>query len=93
MRKVDLRQLNKRVLESLIKAGAMDCFGKRAAVMAALDGAMERAQKAQKDSAAGQHGLFFGGIFDDGGAAGGGGVKAEELPNGAGVGRAHAAAE
>ena len=60
--KVDLRLLNKRVLESLIKAGAMDCFGKRAQVMAALDNAMERAQKAQKDKAAGQHGLF--GIFD-----------------------------
>ena len=60
--KVDLRLLNKRVLESLIKSGAMDCFGKRAAVMGALDNAMERAQKAQKDRAAGQHGLF--GIFD-----------------------------
>ena len=60
--KVDLRLLNKRVLESLIKAGAMDCFGKRGAVMAALDNAMERAQKAQKDMASGQHGLF--GIFD-----------------------------
>ena len=59
---VDLRLLNKRVLESLIKAGAMDCFGRRAQIMAALDGAMERAQKAQKDKAAGQHGLF--GIFD-----------------------------
>ena len=60
--KVDLRLLNKRVLESLIKAGAMDCFGKRGAVMAALDNAIERAQKAQKDQASGQHGLF--GIFD-----------------------------
>ena len=62
--KVDLRLLNKRVLESLIKAGAMDAFGPRARVMAALDKAMERAQKAQRDDAAGQHGLFFG-IFDD----------------------------
>jgi DNA polymerase-3 subunit alpha len=60
--KVDLRMLNKRVLESLIKAGAMDCFGRRAQVMAALDTAIERAQKSQKDQAAGQHGLF--GIFD-----------------------------
>jgi DNA polymerase-3 subunit alpha len=60
--KVDLRLLNKRVLESLIKAGAMDCFGRRAQVMAALDTAMEGAQKAQKDKAAGQSGLF--GIFD-----------------------------
>ncbi len=62
--KVDLRLLNKRVLESLIKAGAMDCFGSRAQVTAALDKAIERAQKAQRDEAAGQHGLF--GIFDDG---------------------------
>ena len=61
--KIDLRLLNKRVLESLIKAGAMDAFGRRGQVMAALDKAMERAQKSQKDAAAGQHGLF-GGIFD-----------------------------
>ncbi|ADW69245.1 DNA polymerase III subunit alpha [Granulicella tundricola] len=77
--KVDLRLLNKRVLESLIKAGAMDCFGKRAAVMAALDNAMDRAQKAQKDKAAGQHGLFFGGIFDSDVPAAGAAVEA--LPN------------
>jgi DNA polymerase-3 subunit alpha len=60
--RVDLRLLNKRVLESLIKAGAMDSFGPRARVMAGLDKAMEQAQKAQKDAAAGQVGLF--GIFD-----------------------------
>src|SRR5271168_3770935 len=60
--KVDLRLLNKRVLESLIKAGAMDTFGGRAQLCAALDKAMERAQKSQRDEAAGQHGLF--GIFD-----------------------------
>ena len=41
--KVDLRLLNKRVLESLIKAGAMDAFGARASIMAALDKAMEGA--------------------------------------------------
>ena len=61
--KVDLRLMNKRVLESLCKAGAMDSFGKRSQVMAALDKAMERAQKAQRDEASGQHGLF--GLFDD----------------------------
>ncbi len=76
---VDLRLLNKRVLESLIKAGAMDCFGKRASVMAALDTAMERAQKAQKDKAAGQHGLF--GIFDSDVMPAAGGGSAEALPN------------
>ena len=62
--KVDLRLMNKRVLESLCKAGALDGFGKRAQVMAAVDKAMERAQKSQRDAAAGQHGLF--GMFDDG---------------------------
>jgi DNA polymerase-3 subunit alpha len=60
--KVDLRLLNKRVLESLIKAGAMDALGGRAQLMGSLDRAMERAQKSQRDNAAGQHGLF--GIFD-----------------------------
>ncbi len=62
--KVDLRVMNKRVIESLIKAGALDALGKRAALMAAVDKAMERAQKAQRDAAQGQSGLF--GIFDDG---------------------------
>lgn len=61
--KVDLRLLNKRVLESLIKAGAMDSLGRRAPVMTVLDKAIEQAQKAQRDKEAGQHGLF--GVFGD----------------------------
>ncbi len=65
--KIDLRLMNKRVLESLCKAGALDAFGKRAQIFAALDKAMERAQKSQRDAAAGQHGLF--GMFDDEGPA------------------------
>jgi len=60
---VDLRLLNKRVLESLIKSGAMDCFGRRAQLMMALDPAIEQAQKAQRDAESGQHGLF--GVFAD----------------------------
>ncbi len=58
---VELRLLNKRVLESLIKSGAMDSLGRRAQLMAVLDKAMEHAQKAQRDAESGQHGLF--GIF------------------------------
>src|SRR5208282_6012362 len=58
---VDLRLLNKRVLESLIKSGAMDSLGRRAQLMAVLDRAIERAQKAQRDAESGQHGLF--GVF------------------------------
>src|SRR5579859_2660193 len=61
--KVDLRLLNKRVLESLIKAGAMDEFGNRAQLMAVLDKAIERAQKTQRDAELGQHGLF--GVFQE----------------------------
>src|SRR5712691_11407977 len=58
---VDLRLLNKRVLESLIKSGAMDSLGRRSQLMAVLDRAMERAQKSQRDAESGQHGLF--GVF------------------------------
>jgi len=73
--KVDLRVMNKRVIESLIKAGALDSLGKRGPLMAAVDKAMERAQKAQKDAAQGQSGLF--GIFDEGPKAG---READDLP-------------
>ncbi|HTU52058.1 MAG TPA: DNA polymerase III subunit alpha [Acidobacteriaceae bacterium] len=76
--RIDLRVMNKRVLESLIKSGALDCFGARAALMAAIDKAIERAQKAQRDTAAGQHGLF--GLFNDMPAAGGA-SQPDELPN------------
>jgi DNA polymerase-3 subunit alpha len=73
--KIDLRLLNKRVLESLIKAGALDSFGKRGPMLAAVDKTIERALKSQRDQAAGQSGLF--GIFDTPAAH----AKADELPN------------
>ncbi|MGC2620171.1 MAG: DNA polymerase III subunit alpha [Acidobacteriaceae bacterium] len=73
--KVDLRLLNKRVLESLIKAGALDSFGRRSQLLAAVDKTMERAQKAQRDHAAGQSGLF--GIFDTPATR----AKEDELPD------------
>ena len=60
---VDLRLLNKRVVESLIKTGAMDSLGRRAQLMAVLDKAMDQAQKAQRDAESGQHGLF--GVFQE----------------------------
>ena len=59
--KVDLRLLNKRVIESLVKSGAMDAMGRRSQLMAVIDSAMEHAQKSQRDAAMGQHGLF--GVF------------------------------
>ncbi len=60
---VDLRLLNKRVVESLIKSGAMDSFGRRAQLIQVLDKAIDRAQKTQRDAESGQHGLF--GVFAD----------------------------
>jgi DNA polymerase-3 subunit alpha len=74
--KADLRLMNKRVLESLIKAGALDSLGRRSQLIAAADKAIEQAQKAQRDQAAGQHGLF--GIFDDHPATS---ARANDLPN------------
>jgi DNA polymerase-3 subunit alpha len=59
--KVDLRLLNKRVIESLVKSGAMDAMGRRSQLMAVIDSGMEHAQKSQRDAAMGQHGLF--GVF------------------------------
>ncbi len=75
---VDLRLLNKRVLESLVKAGAMDSLGYRSQLMAVLDKAIERAQQAQRDAESGQHGLF--GIFDDAPQENGGNDKLPNLP-------------
>ncbi|HZP04787.1 MAG TPA: DNA polymerase III subunit alpha [Terracidiphilus sp.] len=77
--KVDLRVMNTRVIQSLIKSGALDSLGPRGQLYAAVDKAMERAQKAQKDAAQGQHGLF--GLFDDAPAHGQNGSRnGDDLP-------------
>jgi DNA polymerase-3 subunit alpha len=56
---LDLRLLNKRALESLIKAGALDgLYQKRKSLMEALDRAIEHAQKRRKDRLSGQKSLF-----------------------------------
>jgi DNA polymerase III subunit alpha len=58
---VDSRAVNKRVLESLIKSGALDSLGwKRAQLMALADSAIEQGQKSQRDRTSGQKGLFSG---------------------------------
>jgi DNA polymerase-3 subunit alpha len=77
--KVDLRVMNSRVIQSLIKAGALDSLGTRGQLYAAVDKAIERGQKAQKDAAQGQSGLF--GLFDDGPAHGQNGARnGDDLP-------------
>ena len=57
--RVDLRLLNRRVLESLIKAGAFDGGrATRAGLLAGLDQAMEAGQRRQRDREEGQASLF-----------------------------------
>ena len=57
--RVNLRKVTKRVLESLIKGGACDSFGlSRAALLAALDATVARAQKKQKDKQSNQVSLL-----------------------------------
>ena len=60
---IDARLLNKRVLESLIKSGAMDSMGaRRSQMFTVIDRAMERAQRRQREKSSGQHGLFVGAV-------------------------------
>jgi DNA polymerase-3 subunit alpha len=56
--RVDLRLANRRVLESLIKVGAMSRFGHPAQLLAALDDALAAGQAAQRDRTSGQTSLF-----------------------------------
>ncbi len=56
--RVDLRGVNKRVLESLIKVGALDSLGRRSQLLAALDRIVSVAQKSQEASQSGQVSLF-----------------------------------
>jgi DNA polymerase III subunit alpha len=54
--KVDGRKVNKKVLESLIKVGAMSAFGSRAALLASMDSIREKVVKPKGDDS--QPGLF-----------------------------------
>ena len=73
--KVDLGAVNRRMIESLIKAGAMDSLeGTRSQKLAAVEGAMEAGQRAWRDRESGQVGLF--GEMLDGGES-----HATPLPN------------
>ncbi len=72
---IDTRLLNKRVLESLVRSGAMDGLGgHRAQMTSVIDRVIERSQKLQRAREAGQHGLF------GGGASSATPMPAEELP-------------
>ncbi|QIA26401.1 DNA polymerase III subunit alpha [Thermaerobacter sp. PB12/4term] len=76
-RRVDLRQVNRRALESLIKAGAFDSLGQpRARLVAGLEEVMNRAQRWQKERETGQVSLLdlTAVLVGAGGRGGGGGT-------------------
>ena len=81
-RRVDLRTVNKRVLESLIKAGALASLGSLGYLLARLDQALEAGSRHQRDVAAGQGTLFdlFAVPMDVPGPAVGVGAADEEIP-------------
>ncbi len=56
--RVDARKVNKKVIESLIKAGAFDAFGNRAALIAGVDEIRNKAASMQKKKSEGQDSLF-----------------------------------
>jgi hypothetical protein len=56
--RVDLRLLNKRVMEALIKVDALDSLGHPAQLLAGLDEAMAYGQAQARDRATGQGSLF-----------------------------------
>ena len=56
--RVDLRKLGRRTLESLIKVGALDGFGTRATLIAALDGIISYSSNYHRDQEVGQMVMF-----------------------------------
>jgi DNA polymerase-3 subunit alpha len=57
--RVDLGAVNRRMIESFIKAGALDSLGgRRSQFFAVIDSAIETGTRAQKDRESGQSGLF-----------------------------------
>jgi DNA polymerase III subunit alpha len=56
--KVDLRQVNKRVLDSAIKSGAFDCIGERSELLGIYEKTLEAAQVMAREKNNGQESLF-----------------------------------
>ncbi|HSH13772.1 MAG TPA: OB-fold nucleic acid binding domain-containing protein, partial [Desulfurivibrionaceae bacterium] len=77
--RVDSRRVNRRVIESLIKAGAFDSLhAKRSQFFAILDLALEQAQSAQRDRLSGQKSLF--GMLPQAEAVKSSAIKLPEIP-------------
>lgn len=73
--RVDLKRVNKRVVEALIKCGGFDSMGHtRRQLLESLDRIVEYGQRTMRDRLSGQVGLFGGG-----GGGGAGDLRLEEL--------------
>jgi DNA polymerase-3 subunit alpha len=57
-RRCDMSNVNKRVMESLIKAGALDCLGNRGTLLNSINEILSLAQREQKSREAGQTTMF-----------------------------------
>ncbi|MBF0470605.1 MAG: DNA polymerase III subunit alpha [Gammaproteobacteria bacterium] len=69
--RIDLRKMNKRVLETLVRAGALDQLGaNRATLLATLPRAMQIAEQISKNSRVGMGDLFGFGRVDSSGSDG-----------------------
>src|SRR4029077_12547984 len=53
-----IQDVNRRVLESLVQSGAGDSLGERARLLAVLDHAVSRAERARRDRESGQTSLL-----------------------------------
>lgn len=62
--RVDLRQVNRRALESLIKVGALQGFGSRAQLLAIIDRMLSLSSSTHRAAAAGQLSMFDLGGFE-----------------------------
>jgi DNA polymerase III subunit alpha len=67
--RIDLRLVNRKVLESLTKVGALNALGHPAQLLLGLDDALASGQAAQRDRISGQTALFDMGGGDDDGVA------------------------
>jgi DNA polymerase-3 subunit alpha len=86
-RRVDLRNINKRALESLVKCGALDSLGPRASLLSGLDRIVSLAQREAKLKESGQSTMFD--MFGDSVSTP---LPAVELPAAAEVSKAEALA-
>jgi DNA polymerase-3 subunit alpha len=78
--RVDLRKVNKRVIESLIKCGAFDSLSyKRSQLMECYEEAMDEAQRSQKEKLSNQSSFFD--QFNSGDSSDNNGAQSYQIPD------------